>query len=59
MAAKKKSTTKVRPLDTESFGKSKGGKEFESPVANTGASPVFRVDLGEALPPQAAPKDQS
>ena len=26
--------------------------EVESPVSGVGASPVFRADLGESLPPQ-------
>lgn len=51
----KKKSTKVEPLTTDDLGKK---NLVESPLANTGASHVYRVDQGESLPAQPAPKGQ-
>lgn len=49
--ARKKTTKPVVPSSDENSEIIEAAK-VESPISTTGASPVFRADLGEALPPQ-------
>jgi hypothetical protein len=53
MAARKKAAEKeAEAPNDENTAKVMEAHNLESPISTTGASPVFRADLGEALPAQ-------